>query len=76
MGFASVLTDLSPNTDGNLSQLFGFNIGVELGQLGFIGAALCGSKYIRPFNFQSLAREYSIEPGYNGRKTTNIKKAR
>ncbi|MEJ2444688.1 MAG: HupE/UreJ family protein [Exilibacterium sp.] len=54
MGFASVLADLSPNIDANLLQLFGFNIGVELGQLVFIGAVLAA--------ITGLSRFFSLAP--------------
>jgi hypothetical protein len=35
-GFASVLTDLGLPTSGLLGALFGFNVGVEIGQLAFV----------------------------------------
>lgn len=39
-GFASVLTDLGLPRDALLSSLFGFNLGVELGQLAIVAAFL------------------------------------
>lgn len=39
-GFASVLTDLGLPRDALVSSLFGFNVGVELGQLAIVAAFL------------------------------------
>ena len=39
-GFASVLTDLGLPRDALVSSLFGFNLGVELGQLAIVAAFL------------------------------------
>ncbi len=38
LGFASVLEDLGLPQDALLRALFGFNLGVEIGQLAIIGA--------------------------------------
>jgi hypothetical protein len=39
-GFASVLTDLGLPRDALVSSLFGFNVGVELGQLAIVAVFL------------------------------------
>jgi hydrogenase/urease accessory protein HupE len=55
-GFAGALTEIGlPQSDIPLALLF-FNVGVEVGQLIFVGAVLLASVAIRQLNFTSLRR--------------------
>lgn len=40
LGFAGALTDLGLSEDDRVRSLFGFNVGVELGQIAFVGLAM------------------------------------
>jgi hypothetical protein len=50
-GFASVLTDLGLPRDALVSSLFGFNVGVELGQLAIVAGFLPVAFYLRNTRF-------------------------
>jgi len=52
-GFASVLTDLGLPRDALLSSLFGFNVGVELGQLSIVAVFLPLAFALRRTRFYS-----------------------
>ncbi len=52
-GFASVLTDLGLPGDALLSSLFGFNVGVELGQLAIVAVFLPLAFALRATRFYS-----------------------
>jgi hydrogenase/urease accessory protein HupE len=55
-GFAGALTEIGlPQSDIPLALLF-FNVGVEVGQLIFVGTVLLASVAIRQLNFTSLRR--------------------
>ncbi|MEZ4474524.1 MAG: sterol desaturase family protein [bacterium] len=46
LGFAGALAALLPSRDGVVGALLGFNLGVELGQLGFVAALLLARRLL------------------------------
>lgn len=61
LGFASILSDIGLAADQRLLGLFGFNLGVEIGQLSFVSVILIGA-YVakRLFAEQQLVRLQTV----------------
>lgn len=47
LGFASVLSDIGIANDARILGLFGFNLGVEIGQLAFVALTVAGALVLR-----------------------------
>jgi hypothetical protein len=59
LGFAGALLDTAVPADRVAASLFGFNLGIELGQLALVAASLVALRLVRGMSFRDAAVDYA-----------------